>query len=294
MLGLEYESKRGYIGLEYYGRTVGIKMMPVGIHMGQFDASLKLVDTRWCIGELKEQFKGKMVLLGVDEMNIFKGIGLKFLALQEMLRQHPEWKGKVVMVQIVNPARGKGKDIEEAQNEAHTVAERINEEFGNENYKPVVLLERYVPLYERIAFYTIAECCVVTTVRDGMNLIPYEYIACREGGSYLDVMAGRIPESPAVKKSMLIVSEFVGCSPSLSGAIRVNPWNIDMVAEAMYNAITMKENEQQLRHEKHYKCISTNDVAYWAKSFTRDLERTCHDHTQRRCYGIGFGLSFCV
>ncbi len=268
--------------------------MIVGIHMGQFDASLKLADTRWCIGELKEQFKGKMVLLGVDDMDIFKGIGLKFLALQEMLRQHLEWKGKVVMVQIVNPARGKGKDIEEAQNEAHWVAERINEEFGNENYKPVVLLERYVPLYERIAFYTIAECCVVTTVRDGMNLIPYEYIACQEGGSYLDVMAGRIPESPAVKKSMLIVSEFIGCSPSLSGAICMNPWNIDMVAEAMYNAITMKENEQQLRHEKHYKCISTHDVAYWAKSFTLDLERTCHDHTQRRCYGIGFGLSFCV
>jgi trehalose 6-phosphate synthase/phosphatase len=136
-----------------------------------------------------------------------------------MLRQHPDWKGKVVMVQVVNPARGKGKDIEEAQNEAHTVAERINEEFWNENYKPVVLLERYVPLYDRIAFYTIAECCVVTAVRDGMNLIPYEYIACQEGGSYLDIMAGRIPESLAVKKGMLIVSEFIGCSPSLSGAI---------------------------------------------------------------------------
>jgi trehalose 6-phosphate synthase/phosphatase len=294
MLGLEYESKRGYIGLEYYGRTVGIKIMPVGIHMGQFDASLKLADTQWRIGELKEQFKGKTVLLGVDDMDIFKGIGLKFLALEEMLRQHPEWKGKVVLVQIANPARGKGKDIEDTQDEAHTIAERINEEFGSEKYQPVVLLERYVPLYERIAFYSIAECCVVIPVRDGMNLIPYEYIACREGGSHLDVMPGKILEVPAVKKSMLIVSEFIGCSPSLSGAIRVNPWNIDMVAEAMNNAITMKENEQQLRHEKHYKYISTHDVAYWAKSFMLDLERTCRDHTRRRCYGIGFGLSFRV
>jgi len=294
MLGLEYESKRGYIGLEYYGRIVGIKIMPVGIHMGQFAASLKLPDTRWRIRELQEQFKGKTVLLGVDDMDIFKGIGLKFLALEEMLRQHPEWKGKVVVVQIANPARGKGKDVEEAQNEARTLAQRINEEFGNEKYKPVVLLERYVPPYERIAFYTVAECCVVTAVRDGMNLMPYEYIACREGGSYLDVVAGKIPEAQAVKKSMLIVSEFIGCSPSLSGAIRVNPWNIEMVAEAMYNAITMKETEQQLRHEKHYKYISTHDVAYWARSFMLDLERTCRDHTRRRCYGIGFGLSFRV
>ncbi len=62
----------------------------------------------------------------------------------------------------------------------------------------------------------------------------------------------------------------------------------------MYNAITMKENEQQLQHEKHYKCISTHDVAYWAKSFTLDLERTCHDHTRWCCYRIGFGLSFRV
>ncbi len=294
MLGLEYESKRGYIGLEYYGRTVGIKIMPVGIHMGQFDASLKLADTQWRIGELKEQFKGKTVLLGVDDMDIFKGIGLKFLALEEMLRQHPEWKGKVVLVQIANPARGKGKDIEDTQDEVHSIAARINEEFGSEKYQPLVLLERYVPLYERIAFYSIAECCVVIPVRDGMNLIPYEYIACREGGSHLDVMPGKILEVPAVKKSMLIVSEFIGCSPSLSGAIRVNPWNIDMVAEAMNNAITMKENEQQLRHEKHYKYISTHDVAYWAKSFMLDLERTCRDHTRRRCYGIGFGLSFRV
>jgi trehalose 6-phosphate synthase/phosphatase len=93
---------------------------------------------------------------------------------------------------------------------------------------------------------------------------------------------------------MLIVSEFIGCSPSLSGAIRVNPWNIEMVADAMNNAISLKETEQHLRHEKHYKYVSTHDVAYWSKSFMLDLERICRDHTRRRCYGIGFGLGFRV
>lgn len=293
MLGLEYESKRGYIGLEYYGRTVGIKIMPVGIHMGQLDAGLRLADTRWRIGELKEEFKGMTVLLGVDDMDIFKGIGLKFLAVEEMLKQNPQWKGKMVMIQICNPARGKGKDIEEARSEAHTIADRVNEEFGNESYKPVVLLERAVPFYERIAFYTIAECCVVTAVRDGMNLIPYEYIVCREGGAEIEG-SSEYSTVPPVKKSMLIVSEFIGCSPSLSGAIRVNPWNIEMLADAMNNAITMKEPDQHLRHEKHYKYVSTHDVAYWSRSFMMDLERTCRDHSRRRCYGIGFGLGFRV
>lgn len=299
MLGLEYMSKRGYIGLEYYGRTVGIKIMPVGVHMGQLAAGLQLADTEWRVGELKAQFEGKTILLGVDDMDIFKGIGLKLLAMETMLRQHPEWVGKAVLVQIANPARGRGKDVTEVQEEAYAITRRINAEFGREGYQPVVILERHVPLYERIAFYTLAEVCVVTAVRDGMNLIPYEYIVCREGGD-----PQKRPEPAAQggpsgfgilkerKKSMIVVSEFIGCSPSLSGAIRVNPWNIEHLADALNSAITMSDNEQFLRHEKHYRYVSTHDVGYWAQSFMSDFERTCREHSRLRCYGIGFGLGF--
>lgn len=93
---------------------------------------------------------------------------------------------------------------------------------------------------------------------------------------------------------MLVVSEFIGCSPSLSGAIRVNPWNIDVVSEAMDSALMVPELEKQLRHEKHYRYVSTHDVAYWARSFLQDLDRACRDHVRRRCWGIGFGLGFRV
>nr|XP_016508844.1 PREDICTED: probable alpha,alpha-trehalose-phosphate synthase [UDP-forming] 7 [Nicotiana tabacum] len=96
------------------------------------------------------------------------------------------------------------------------------------------------------------------------------------------------------KKSMLVVSEFIGCSPSLSGAIRVNPWNVEATAEAMNEAISMAEPEKQLRHEKHYRYVSTHDVAYWARSFLQDMERTCMDHFRKRCYGIGLGFGFRV
>nr|AAX16014.1 trehalose-6-phosphate synthase [Ginkgo biloba]AAX16015.1 trehalose-6-phosphate synthase [Ginkgo biloba] len=292
MLGLEYESKRGYIGLEYYGRTVGIKILPVGIHMGQLESVLNLADTEWRVGELRDQFKGKILLLGVDDMDIFKGISLKFLAMEQLLKLHPEWRGKVVLVQIANPARGRGKDVEDVQAETHSTAKRINETFGRPGYEPVVLIDRPVPFYERIAFYTIAECYVITAVRDGMNLTPYEYIVCRQGSPRLNETLGVSPN--VSKKSMLVVSEFIGCSPSLSGAIRVNPWNIDAVAEAMSTAITMPETEKQLRHEKHYRYVSTHDVGYWAHSFMQDLERACKDHFRRRCWGIGFGLGFRV
>ncbi|CAI8605420.1 unnamed protein product [Vicia faba] len=294
MLGLTYESKRGYVGIEYYGRTVSIKILPVGIHMGQIQSVLRLKETEEKVCELIRQFsdQGRTMLLGVDDMDIFKGITLKLLAMEQLLIQHPEYRGKVVLVQIANPARGRGKDVQEMQDETKATVKRINETFRKPGYDPVILIDEPLKFYERVAYYVVAECCLVTAVRDGMNLIPYEYIVSRQGNETLDKVL-KIGPSPK-KKSMLVVSEFIGCSPSLSGAIRVNPWNIDAVADAMDSALGMADSEKQLRHEKHYRYVSTHDVGYWARSFLQDLERACSDHVQRRWWGIGFGLSFKV
>lgn len=290
MMGLEYLSKRGYIGLEYFGRTVGIKIMPVGIHMGHVESVMKLADKEMRYEELKKQFEGKTMLLGVDDMDIFKGINLKILAMENMLKQHPKWQGRAVLVQILNPIRGKGLDLEQIQAEIQESCKSINEKFGKAGYQPVVLIDRPVSISERMAYYRIAECVVVTAVRDGMNLTPYEYIVCRQGIPGAE--AGSDLSGP--KKSMLVVSEFIGCSPSLSGAIRVNPWNIEATSEAINEAISMSDQEKELRHEKHYRYVSTHDVAYWARSFLQDLERTCVDHFRKRSYGIGLGFGFRV
>ncbi|XP_071693720.1 alpha,alpha-trehalose-phosphate synthase [UDP-forming] 6-like [Rutidosis leptorrhynchoides] len=294
MLGISYESKRGYISLEYYGRTVSIKILPVGIHMRQLQSVLNLPETETKVIELVKQFKqqGKTMLLGVDDMDIFKGISLKLLAMEQFLIQHPEWQGKIVLVQIANPARGTGNDVKEVKAETYSTVKRVNETFGKPGYQPVILVDKPLKFYERVAYYVVAECCLVTAVRDGMNLIPYEYIISRQGNDRLDKVLGLEPGT--LKKSMLVISEFIGCSPSLSGAIRVNPWNIDSVAEAMDSALELSEAEKQMRHEKHYRYVSTHDVGYWARSFLQDLERTCKDHVTKISWGIGFGLGFRV
>ncbi|KAF5443182.1 hypothetical protein F2P56_035763 [Juglans regia] len=292
MLGLDYESKRGHIGLDYFGRTVYIKILPVGVHMGRLESVLNLPSTSAKIGEIQEQFKGKKVILGIDDMDIFKGISLKLLAVEQLLQQRPELQGKIVLVQIVNPARGLGKDVQEAKRETYLTAKRINEVYGSPNYEPVILIDRPVPRFEKSAYYAVAECCIVSAVRDGMNLVPYKYIVCRQGTPYMDEAMGIKSDSP--RTSMLVVSEFIGCSPSLSGAIRVNPWDIDAVADALETAITLRDTEKQLRHEKHYRYVSSHDVAYWARSFMQDLDRACQDHYSKRCWGIGLGLGFRV
>ncbi|KAK1314063.1 Alpha,alpha-trehalose-phosphate synthase [UDP-forming] 6 [Acorus calamus] len=272
MLGLSYESKRGYIGVS------ADRAVPRA---------------------------GLTVMLGVDDMDIFKGISLKLLAMEQFLIQHPEWRGKVVLVQIANPARGRGRDVEEVIAETHAAVHRINAAFGGPGYEPIVLIDTPLQFYERVAYYVVAECCLVTAVRDGMNLIPYEYIISRQGNARLDEVVLGLKKSDGGgggdgggddrrKKSVLVVSEFIGCSPSLSGAIRVNPWNVDAVAEAMAGALEMGEVEKRARHEKHHRYVSTHDVGYWARSFLQDLRRACTVHETRRCWGIGFGLGFRV
>ena len=292
MLGLDYESKRGHIGLDYFGRTVYIKILPVGVHMGRLESVLNLSTTAAKIKEIQEQYNGKKLILGVDDMDIFKGISLKLLAIEHLLQQNPELQGKIILVQIVNPARGLGKDVQEARSETYVTAKRINEVYGSSDYKPVILIDRPVPRWEKSAYYAVAECCIVNAVRDGMNLVPYKYIVCRQGTPCMDKALGMKTDAP--RTSMLVVSEFVGCSPSLSGAIRVNPWDIDAVADALNSALTMHDSEKQLRHEKHYRYVSSHDVAYWARSFVQDLERACQDHYNKRCWGIGLGLGFRV
>ncbi|KAJ4754323.1 trehalose phosphate synthase [Rhynchospora pubera] len=286
LLGLDYQSKRGYIGIEYYGRTVTIKILPIGIDMDQLRSVVTSPETVGKVKELTERYKGRTLLLGVDDMDLFKGIGLKFLAMEQLLEQRPELRGKVVLVQITNPARSQGKDIQEVQEEARSISKRINSRFGQPGYEPVVHIDQPVPTFEKVAYYAVAECCVVNAVRDGLNRIPYIYTVCRHESPALETMSK--------KKSVIIVSEFIGCSPSLSGAIRINPWNLEAVSEAMNLAMSLPEIEKEMRHEKHYKYISSHDVAYWARSFDQDLQRACKDHMSKRCWGIGFGMGFRV
>ncbi|KAL1553820.1 putative alpha,alpha-trehalose-phosphate synthase [UDP-forming] 11 [Salvia divinorum] len=290
MLGLDYQSKRGYIGLDYYGRTVTIKILPVGIHMGQIRSIMALPDTAEKVRQLRREYAGRTVLLGVDDLDMFKGIGLKFMAFGLLLGENPHYRGNAVLVQIVNSPRSRGSDIQEVSDEITRVASEINGRYGRKGYNPIVCVNGPVSFQDKVAYYAISECVVVNAVRDGMNLVPYKYTVARQSCPDLDKALG-LQDCTKPKRSVIIVSEFIGCSPSLSGAIRVNPWDANSVAEAMVLGLTMKDGEKELRHEKHYKYVASHDVAYWARSFDQDLERACSEHYRKRCWGIGFGLN---
>ena len=283
MLGLEAQTHRGAIAIEYFGRKVDIQVLPTGVQPERLLLKLDAAEAAWRHGELAKQFEGQTVLLGHDDMDLFKGIELKLQAFEHVLEHHPEWRGRAVLIQVTNPARSASPAVADLRAEVKAIVDRVNGKFGSggaDGYRPIVWWERKVPAHEKVALYSLADCAVVTATRDGMNLMPYEYVVCRQGSQ----------AKPGPRRSTLVVSEFVGCSPSLSCAIRVNPWNVEHVADGMIQCITMQEHEQQVCHEKFWRYVSTNTVHWWAKQYFGDLKALTLNHPAMRCYGLGLGL----
>lgn len=381
MLGLEHVAARGAIQLEYCGRAVGIKIMPTGVKPERWLASCAWPATLARRSELGAALAGRTVLLGVDDLDAFKGIDLKALALERLLDQHPALRGRVTLIQASGPPRGAaGREEEELTAFIGSVVARVNAKYGDPAgrgdptgaaglacgpdggpapYTPIIWLRRALPMAERVALYAAADVVVVMAVRDGMNLVPYEYVACRQGAAVVDGAAGGAPgaeggdtaagaaaalaaaaaaasttAAPSVRAGMaslgsaggsaaglgsgvgggsgggggsprspgggasnppgahstLVVSEFVGCSPSLSGAIRCNPWSVCAVADALHTALSLPPAERALRHANHWRYVSTHTTRFWAASFVSDLRRLTAGHGALRCYALGLGL----
>lgn len=281
MLGIEHKTFKGKIGVEYYGRNVEIKIVPTGINPQRFLSGFDWPETEWRRGELLHEYTDKTVLVGVDDMDPFKGIDLKLQAFSRVLELEPDWIGRLCLIQITNAPRAANQDMQELIAHIQNLVHEINVKFGTSTYQPVTLVERDVVLHERIAFYSISDCLLLTATRDGMNLAPYEYVACRQG-------VRTIPNEE--KTSTIILSEFVGCSPSLCGARRINPWNISSMADSIRGVLNFTEADKRFRHAKHWKYVSEHTVAYWARSFTKDLLRVTENYSKVMFCRMGLGI----
>jgi trehalose 6-phosphate synthase/phosphatase len=154
-----------------------------GVNPQRYLGGFQWDDTKWRIGELTEQLRGRTVLLGFDDLDVFKGIDLKLLAFERLLDIHEDWRGRLVLVQITSPPRSTSKEVQDMAEFIAATAERINKKYGNPRtgFMPLIYEERSVPLHDRLAYFALADVVVVTATRDGMNLVPYEYIVCRQG-----------------------------------------------------------------------------------------------------------------
>jgi trehalose 6-phosphate synthase len=243
--------------VEYKGRSVTVGAFPIGIDPEKFNEGLVKPKVQERIAALEKKFQGVKLIVGVDRLDYIKGVPQKLHALEVFLTEHPEWIGKVVLVQVAVPSR---QDVEEYQNLRAVVNElvgRINGKFGTIEFMPIHFMHKSVSFDELIALYAVSDVCLVSSTRDGMNLVSYEYIACQEK-----------------RHGVMILSEFTGASQSLNGSIIVNPWNTEDLAEAIHDAVTMSEEQRATNYEKLAKYVNKYTSAWWGKTFVEELRKT--------------------
>lgn len=254
ILGLEGTPE----GVEDQGRLTRVAAFPIGIDADRFIRALDTPPVQEHMKELKERFAGRKVMLGVDRLDMIKGIPQKILAFEKFLEENSDWHDKVVLLQIAVPTRTDVPEYQKLTSQVHEIVGRINGRFGTLTAVPIHHLDRSLDFHKLCALYAVTDIALVTSLRDGMNLVSYEFVACQDA-----------------KKGVLILSEFAGAAQSLgAGAILVNPWNITEVAASIAQALNMPAEEREKRHQHNFEHVTSHTAQEWAETFVSELNDT--------------------
>jgi alpha,alpha-trehalose-phosphate synthase [UDP-forming] len=197
-----------------------------------------------------------LVLLGVDRLDYTKGILHRLRAYGELVNEG-RLGPRVVLIQVASPSRERVEAYQTLRDEVEVMVGRINGQLGEVGYAPVHYLHQSFPREEMAALYLAADVMLVTALRDGMNLVAKEYVACRTDES-----------------GALVLSEFTGAADELAGAFLVNPHDIAGMKDTIVQAATVSPAQARRRMRSMRRRVARYDVATWAASFLDALRQT--------------------
>ncbi|MFO1067033.1 MAG: trehalose-6-phosphate synthase [Geminicoccaceae bacterium] len=253
----ELEGHRDEAGLLQVGeRRLQAEAIPIGIDVDDVVRLANSLDSRRQAQALASTLHGRALILGVDRLDYSKGIPDRLRAFDSMLREHADWKGKTTLIQICAPSR---EDVQEYQDLRRAVERRaghINGRHGDAEWTPVRYVNRSYNRRTLAGFFRLAKVGLVTPLRDGLNLVAEEFVAAQ------------LPDDPGV----LVLSRFAGAAEILQGAVIVNPYDVDMTAAALNQALAMPIEERRDRHARMLAAVRANDVHRWRDRFLAALE----------------------
>jgi trehalose 6-phosphate synthase len=191
--------------------------------------------------------------LGVERWDFTKGIVERFLALETLLEKDRGTRGRITLLQVAAPTRSKLPAYQALQAQTLSEAARINEKFGSDNWKPIVLIDHHQEPREVFELFRAADFCIVNSLHDGMNLVAKEFVASRDD-----------------QDGVLILSTFAGASRELPEALLVNPFDVSETAAAMRNAMQMSRDERRERMKLMRRTVKENNVYRWAGRMLMD------------------------
>ncbi len=194
------------------------------------------------------------VVLGVDRLDYTKGIPERLRAFARLLEHNPSLRGKVTFIQVSSPSRTRVPEYIAEKEHVDRLVGDINGRFSEAGWVPVRYLYRSYPQEDLVRFYRDADVCMVTPLRDGMNLVAKEFVAAQG-------------DNPGV----LVLSRFSGAADMMRDALLVNPYDIESTAEALYEALHMPLSERRQRWQALMEVVTRYTAHTWRDSFLGDL-----------------------
>lgn len=241
--------------LIYRERRVIADAFPMGIDYAKYHQFTRRDTTGRNKQKILRMTGERKLMISIDRLDYSKGIPEKLEAYRLFLQTYPEFREKIVFLQLVVPSRTKVKSYAELKENINRLVSDINASYGSLNWQPVQYFYRALPLEMLSALYAVADIALITPLRDGMNLVSKEFIASKEED-----------------KGVLILSEFAGASKELYQAIIVNPFDPDAVSRSIQEAFLMPEYEQQTRMRTLRHVVEKFDVHLWIRNFISRLE----------------------
>ncbi|MGE3881374.1 MAG: bifunctional alpha,alpha-trehalose-phosphate synthase (UDP-forming)/trehalose-phosphatase [Planctomycetota bacterium] len=254
--------------VQFEGHRTTVAVHPIGIDVAGFRAALTDADAGTRLAELRHSYGGHRMILGVERLDYTKGIAHKLRAFERLLERRGDLVGRVTLLQVIVPSRLQNSDYAELKGELEEMVGRINGRFAMPGFTPVEYVHRSFDAQQLAMLYRYASACMVTPVRDGMNLVAQEFVFCQQSQQGLD----------EAHRGMLVLSEFAGAAQVLSRAILVNPWDTEGLATALEQALDMSPAERVERMATMAAKVTELDCRHWARAVLADLARVT-EHT---------------
>jgi trehalose 6-phosphate synthase/phosphatase len=245
-------------GVEAYGAKVSVGIFPIGIDAGSVEKlAFDSPTVEESLREVRKLYEGKKIIVGRDRLDSVRGVAQKLMAFERFLEEYPEWREKVVLIQVTSPTSIEEEKEDSGNKIANKVSElvaKINGLYGSLRFEPVQHYPQYLSQEEYLALLRVADIGLITSVRDGMNTTSLEYVICQKDNH-----------------GPLILSEFSGTAGSLKHAIHINPWDLSGVAAAINEALTISQEQKDVMHQNLFNHVTTRNVQAWTNSFLKRL-----------------------
>jgi trehalose 6-phosphate synthase len=188
----------------------------------------------------------KFLGIGIDRIDYTKGIPERLQAIDLLLEDNPQYRGRLVFVQVGVPSRVQIGPYQALNDELERLVEHINARWRRKNWEPIVLVKRHCSQHRMMALHRLADFCVVSSLHDGMNLVAKEFVASRFDND-----------------GALVLSSFTGAAREFQDALLMNPFATGEIACAMARALEMPADERERRMRRLRTALADNNIYRW-------------------------------